>query len=144
MFIERGRKREWGATMQTALLVNIVIIILLIVVGMVIISHMSRQGGQKNIKNEIEDCFLNDNDINEKVTIVDVQFRQYSGKYTYSVMQQHLKKGEHVLVLTQDGIRCAKVVTEPKTVKKSQLSIPPFLLQNIICVADASDLEYYN
>ena len=106
--------------------------------------RMSKQGGQKNIKDELEDCFVNDNDINGKVTIVEVQFRQYNGRYTYSVMQQHPKKGQHVLVLTQDGIRCAKVVTDPKTVRTSQLSIPPFLLQNIICVADASDLEYYN
>ena len=129
--------------MQTFLLVSIIIIILSIVVGMMTF-RMSKQGGQKNIKDEIEDCFVNDNDINGKVTIVEVQFRQYNGRYTYSVMQQHPKKGQHVLVLTQDGIRCAKVVTDPKTVRTSQLSIPPFLLQNIICVADASDLEYYN
>ena len=87
---------------------------------------------------------MNGEETNERVTVIDVQFKQYSGKYTYSVMQQHLKKGQYVLVLTQDGIRCAKVVTDPKTVRTSQLSIPPFLLQNIICVADASDLEYYN
>ncbi|MBQ1785855.1 MAG: hypothetical protein II005_03905 [Turicibacter sp.] len=129
--------------MQTFLLVSIIIIILSILVGMMTF-RMSKQGGQKNIKDEIEDCFVNDNDINGKVTIVEVQFRQYNGRYTYSVMQQHPKKGQHVLVLTQDGIRCAKVVTDPKTVRTSQLSIPPFLLQNIICVADASDLEYYN
>ena len=129
--------------MQTFLLVSIIIIILSILVGTMTF-RMSKQGGQKNIKDEIEDCFVNDNDINGKVTIVEVQFRQYNGRYTYSVMQQHPKKGQHVLVLTQDGIRCAKVVTDPKTVRTSQLSIPPFLLQNIICVADASDLEYYN
>ena len=129
--------------MQTFLLVSIIIIILSNLVGMMTF-RMSKQGGQKNIKDEIEDCFVNDNDINGKVTIVEVQFRQYNGRYTYSVMQQHPKKGQHVLVLTQDGIRCAKVVTDPKTVRTSQLSIPPFLLQNIICVADASDLEYYN
>ena len=129
--------------MQTFLLVSIIIIILSILVGMMTF-RMSKQGGQKNIKDEIEDCFVNDNDINGKVTIVEVQFRQYNGRYTSSVMQQHPKKGQHVLVLTQDGIRCAKVVTDPKTVRTSQLSIPPFLLQNIICVADASDLEYYN
>lgn len=129
--------------MQTFLLVSIIIIILSILVAMMTF-RMSKQGGQKNIKDEIEDCFVNDNDINGKVTIVEVQFRQYNGRYTYSVMQQHPKKGQHVLVLTQDGIRCAKVVTDPKTVRTSQLSIPPFLLQNIICVADASDLEYYN
>ena len=129
--------------MQKFLLVRIIIIILSILVGMMTF-RMSKQGGQKNIKDEIEDCFVNDNDINGKVTIVEVQFRQYNGRYTYSVMQQHPKKGQHVLVLTQDGIRCAKVVTDPKTVRTSQLSIPPFLLQNIICVADASDLEYYN
>lgn len=129
--------------MQTFLLVSIIIIILSILVAMMTF-RMSKQGGQKNIKDEIEDCFVNDNDINGKVTIVEVQFRQYNGRYTYSVMQQHPKKGQYVLVLTQDGIRCAKVVTDPKTVRTSQLSIPPFLLQNIICVADASDLEYYN
>lgn len=129
--------------MQTFLLVSIIIIILSILVAMMTF-RMSKQGGQKNIKDEIEDCFVNDNDINGKVTIVEVQFSQYNGRYTYSVMQQHPKKGQHVLVLTQDGIRCAKVVTDPKTVRTSQLSIPPFLLQNIICVADASDLEYYN
>ena len=130
--------------MQTVLLVNVIIIILLIGVGTLLTFTVSKQGLQRKVKDEIEECFVNGEETNERVTVIDVQFKQYSGKYTYSVMQQHLKKGEHVLVLTQDGIRCAKVVTDPKTVRTSQLSIPPFLLQNIICVADASDLEYYN
>ena len=130
--------------MQTVLLVNVIIIILLIGVGTLLTFTVSKQGLQRKFKDEIEECFVNGEEINERVTVIDVQFKQYSGKYTYSVMQQHLKKGQYVLVLTQDGIRCAKVVTDPKTVRTSQLSIPPFLLQNIICVADASDLEYYN
>ena len=108
-----------------------ILLIVLIILGIKLIITMNK------IENVVDD-------INGKVTIVEVQFRQYNGRYTYSVMQQHPKKGQHVLVLTQDGIRCAKVVTDPKTVRTSQLSIPPFLLQNIICVADASDLEYYN
>ena len=130
--------------MQTVLLVNVIIIILLIGVGTLLTFTVSKQGLQRKVKDEIEECFVNGEETNERVTVIDVQFKQYSGKYTYSVMQQHLKKGQYVLVLTQDGIRCAKVVTDPKTVRTSQLSIPPFLLQNIICVADASDLEYYN
>lgn len=144
MFIRRGRRSLWGDIMQTILLVSVIIIILLVGVGMVIAFRLSKQGEQKNIEDEIEDCFINDNNINEKITIIDVQFREYNDKYTYAVIQQQPKKGEYVLVLTQDGIRCAKVVTDPKTIRRSQLSFPPFLLQNIICVADKSDLEYYN
>lgn len=53
-------------------------------------------------------------------------------------------KDQYVLVLTQDGIRCAKVVSNPKRLRVSDLPFPPFLLQSIICVADESDLDYYN
>ena len=54
---------------------------------------------------------------NERVTVVDVQFKGYNGKFTYAVMQQEIRKGQYVLVLTQDGIRCAKVITDPKVLR---------------------------
>lgn len=129
--------------MQTVMLVSI-IIILVIGVGLFIYFLIPRQDEQQ-VKDEIEEHFVtSDYYSNERVTIVDVQFKGYSGKFTYAVMQQDIKKGQYVLVLTQDGIRCAKVVTDPKCIKQSQLSLPPFLLQSIICVADEADLEYYN
>lgn len=81
--------------------------------------------------------------VDEWVTVIEVQFKGYSGFYTYAVMQTDINRGQYVLVLTQDGIRCAKVVGEPRTIKTSQLNFPPFLLQTIICVADNADLEYY-
>lgn len=101
--------------------------------------------GEQQVKDEIEEHFVADEQYsNERVTVVDVQFKGYNGKFTYAVIQQEVSKGQYVLVLTQDGIRCAKVITDPKSIKTSQLSFPPFLLQSIICVADEADLEYYN
>ena len=131
--------------MQTVLLVSVIIIILLIGLGMLIYFLIPKQSEQQQIKDEIEEHFVaGEQESNERVTIVDVQFKGYSGKYTYAIMQQEIQKGQYVLVLTQDGIRCAKIVTDPKTIRVSQLSFPPFLLQSIICVADEADLEYYN
>lgn len=131
--------------MQRVLLVSIIMIILLIGLGTLIYFLIPKQAEQQKIKDEIEEHFVaSEEDSNERVTIVDVQFKGYSGKYTYAIMQQEIKKGQYVLVLTQDGIRCAKIVTDPKTIRINQLSMPPFLLQNIICVADEADLEYYN
>lgn len=130
--------------MQTILLVTVIIIILLIGLGMLIYFLIPKQGEQL-VKDEIEEHFVADEQYsNERVTVVDVQFKGYNGKFTYAVIQQEVSKGQYVLVLTQDGIRCAKVITDPKSIKTSQLSFPPFLLQSIICVADEADLEYYN
>lgn len=130
--------------MQTILLVTVIIIILLIGLGMLIYFLIQKQGEQQ-VKDEIEEHFVADEQYsNERVTVVDVQFKGYNGKFTYAVIQQEVSKGQYVLVLTQDGIRCAKVITDPKSIKTSQLSFPPFLLQSIICVADEADLEYYN
>ena len=129
--------------MQTVMLVSI-IIMLVIGVGFFIYFLISKQDEQQ-VKDEIEDHFVTSDDYsNERVTIVDVQFKGYSGRFTYDIMRQDIKKGQYVLVLTQDGIRCAKVVTDPKCIKPTQLPFPPFLLQSIICVADEADLEYYN
>ena len=131
--------------MQTILLVSVIIIILLIGLGMLIYFLIPKQGEQQQVKDEIEEHFVTAEQYsNERVTVVDVQFKGYNGKFTYAVMQQEIRKGQYVLVLTQDGIRCAKVITDPKSIKTNQLSFPPFLLQTIICVADEADLEYYN
>ena len=80
----------------------------------------------------------------EKVIIIEVEFKGYKGTYTYGVVEPTVYKGQYVLVLTRDGIRCAKVVADSKTIKQSQLNLPPFLLENIICIADEEDLEYYS
>ena len=131
--------------MQTILLVSVIIIILLIGLGMLIYFLIPKQGEQQQVKDEIEEHFVTDEQYsNERVTVVDVQFKGYNGKFTYAVMQQEIRKGQYVLVLTQDGIRCAKVVSNPKRLRVSDLPFPPFLLQSIICVADESDLDYYN
>ena len=131
--------------MQTILLVSVIIIILLIGLGMLIYFLIPKQGEQQQVKDEIEEHFVTAEQYsNERVTVVDVQFKGYNGKFTYAVMQQEIRKGQYVLVLTQDGIRCAKVVSNPKRLRVSDLPFPPFLLQSIICVADESDLDYYN
>lgn len=112
---------------------------------MLIYFLIPKQGEQQQVKDEIEEHFVTDEQYsNERVTVVDVQFKGYNGKFTYAVMQQEIRKGQYVLVLTQDGIRCAKVVSNPKRLRVSDLPFPPFLLQSIICVADESDLDYYN
>lgn len=80
----------------------------------------------------------------EKVIVIEVEFKGFKGTYTYGVVQSNIYKGQYVLVLTRDGIRCAKVVTDAKIVKQSQLTFPPFLLENIVCIADEVDLEYYS
>ena len=85
--------------MQTVMLVSI-IIILVIGVGLFIYFLIPRQDEQQ-VKDEIEEHFVtSDYYSNERVTIVDVQFKGYSGKFTYAVMQQDIKKGQYVLVLT--------------------------------------------
>ena len=95
--------------MQTILLVSVIIIILLIGLGMLIYFLIPKQGEQQQVKDEIEEHFVTDEQYsNERVTVVDVQFKGYNGKFTYAVMQQEIRKGQYVLVLTQDGIRCAK------------------------------------
>ncbi len=78
------------------------------------------------------------------ITIVDVCFEGYPKRYAYDVNEVQVKEGDYVLVLTHSGIRCGKVVSQPKCLHQNDLSFPPFLLQSIVCTADASDVAYYN
>lgn len=80
----------------------------------------------------------------KELFVIQVTFKGYKKTYTYGVEDLSIRKGDYVLVLTRDGIRMAEVVAEPKKVRLSQLSFPPFLLEHILCAADASDLEYYH
>ncbi|MDE5978275.1 MAG: hypothetical protein K2G70_07445 [Turicibacter sp.] len=131
--------------METLLLISVNVIVLLIGLGTLIYFLIPKQKEQKMVKDKLEENFLVDDQYShEQTTIVDVQFNGYNGIFTYATMQQDVRKGQHVLVLTQDGIRCAKVLTDPREITLNQLSFPPFLLQSIICVADEADLEYYN
>ncbi len=129
--------------MQAILLVGGIIIIFLIGLG-ILIYLLIPSSGQSQISEDRDGQLMGGETlVDEWVTIIEVQFKGYSGHYTYAVMQTDINRGQYVLVLTQDGIRCAKVVSEPRTIKTSQLNLPPFLLQTIICVADNADLEYY-
>lgn len=129
--------------MQTILLVSGIIIIFLIGLGGLIYLLIPNQE-ESGDRIEGDGRALSDNNYAmEQTTVIDVQFKGYSRNFTYAVMQSDIKRGQYVLVLTQDGIRCAKVVSEPRVVNLNQLPFPPFLLQTIICVADNADLEYY-
>ena len=134
--------------MQTFLLVFVIIIIAIIGLGMLIYFLLSKR--QETIRTDSDSP--NDSEgkqvsphleTEEVVNIIDVKFKGYAGKYTYATPHNDVKKDQCVLVLTQDGIRCARVVSSSKGVKVSDLTTPLFLLQSIICVADESDLEYY-
>lgn len=135
--------------MQQFLLVTVVIVIAIIVLGMLIyflLPNKRSEAENQNINSTFEQMGAIDqeNEFQELVTVIEVKFKGYSGKFTYSILNDNVYKDQYVLVLTQDGIRCAKVVTNPKQLKVSELAFPPFLLQSIICVADESDIDYYN
>ena len=126
------------------ILVNITIIIIAIVsIGM--LSYFVLSTKTENVVKEVEPEVNQDlEDDGEEIMVIEVEFKGYQGIFTYGVVQQDVYKGQYVLVLTRDGIRCAEVVSNTKKVKQSQLKVPPFLLENIICIADEVDLEYYN
>lgn len=135
--------------MQQFLFVTIIIVIAMIALGMLTYFLLPNKRSEAN--NEEAICELrkiDDNDEGldkqESVTLIEVKFKGYHGRYTYSILHDNVRKDQYVLVLTQDGIRCAKVVTHPKRMRVSELPFPPFLLQSIICVADESDLDYYS
>lgn len=132
--------------MQQFLLVTVIIVIAIIALGMLIYFLLpnKRNEAMKTQQLNETDSSIEAFDDLESVTVVDVKFKGYSGRYTYSTLQDNVYKDQYVLVLTQDGIRCAKVVSNPKRLSVSDLPFPPFLLQSIICVADESDLDYYN
>lgn len=135
--------------MQQFWLVTIIIIMAIIALGMLIYFLLSNKRNEGNRNDFIcEQGEIDDNheglDKQQSVTLIEVKFKGYHGRYTYSILHDNVSKDQHVLVLTQDGIRCAKVVTHPKCMRVSELPFPPFLLQSIICVADESDLDYYN
>lgn len=84
-----------------------------------LIYFLIQKQGEQQVKDEIEEHFVADEQYsNERVTVVDVQFKGYNGKFTYAVIQQEVSKGQYVLVLTQDGIRCAKVITIQKVLRR--------------------------
>ena len=80
----------------------------------------------------------------QKIEIVDVMFEGYSGSFKYEVKGIDVEKGNYVLVLTHDGIRCGKVVSQPMQLTERTINYPLFLLQPILCVAEAEDIAYYN
>lgn len=133
--------------MQTFLLVFVIIIIAIIGLGMLIYFLLSNR--QETVETDSKLSGIEGNqehpqlETEEVVNIIDVKFKGYAGKYTYATPHNNVKKDQCVLVLTQDGIRCARVVSSSKVVKVCDLTTPLFLLQSIICVADESDLEYY-
>ena len=147
--IFRFNKNLWGdsVSIQTILINTIIAIMAIVSIDMLIyfvLSKRPRSHQMKRIDLENKDQMLTTEENIEEVMVIDVEFKGYRGIYTYGVVQQEVHKGQYVLVLTRDGIRCAKVITDSKKVRQSQLKIPPFLLENIICIADEVDLEYYN
>ena len=141
--------------MQLILWITVVIIILLICLGIALFILLPKKS-VKNIEEIIEHPTgeesswyvehdrIYDLKSTDVITVLDVTFQGYTKHFTYAVNQKNIKKNQYVLVLTQDGIRCAKVVTNPREIKVSDLAFPPFLLQSIICVADETDVEYYS
>lgn len=133
--------------MQTFLVVFVIIVLTIIALGMLIYFLLPKrqevsEGNNSSISLD-SSSMKNQTHDEEIVNIIDVKFKGYPGKYTYATPQNHVKKDQCVLVLTQDGIRCAQVVCATKKVIVSELPFPHFLLQSIICVADESDLDYY-
>ena len=80
----------------------------------------------------------------KKIKIVDVMFEGYPGSFKYEVKGIEVVKGNYVLVLTHDGIRCGKVVSQPMQLTEQTMNYPLFLLQPVLCVAEADDIAYYN
>lgn len=139
---------ERGDSMQQFFMGTVIIVIAIIALGMLIYFLIPNKRYEAtlqkdNVRTEYVEKEAEEVDHQDLVTVIDVKFKGYSGKFTYSTMHDNVNKDQYVLVLTQDGIRCAKVVSHPKRLKVSDLSFPPFLLQSIICVADESDLDYY-
>ena len=132
--------------MQQFLLVTVMIVIAIIALGMLIYFLLPNKRNDELASKQLNEIESNVDALDslESVTVIDVKFKGYNGRFTYSTLHDNVYKDQYVLVLTQDGIRCAKVITDPKSIKTNQLSFPPFLLQTIICVADEADLEYYN
>ena len=132
--------------MQQFLLVTVMIVIAIIALGMLIYFLLPNKRNDELASKQLNEIESNVDALNslESVTVIDVKFKGYNGRFTYSTLHDNVYKDQYVLVLTQDGIRCAKVVSNPKRLRVSDLPFPPFLLQSIICVADESDLDYYN
>ncbi|MGL4373080.1 MAG: hypothetical protein ACRCS6_04795 [Turicibacter sp.] len=142
--------------MQGILWITVIVIVIIICFGIALyiqlpnkVTRNSKQiSGVDDIAKENENGNESDHVFSiteaDSVTVLEVVFEGYTNHFTYAVNQKNIKKNQHVLVLTQDGIRCAKVVTNPQNIKLSELTFPSFLLQSIICVADETDIEYYN
>ena len=131
---------------QTLLFIIIMIIIIIVSLDMLIYFLKSKFPKDKTRQSKSQTLAHQEkaNQSDDEVVVIEVEFKGYKGTFTYGVGQPNIYKGQYVLVLTRDGIRCAEVVTDSKTVKQSQLKIPPFLLESIICIADEVDLEYYS
>gem|GEM_PF-2591725 len=134
--------------MRTILMILMIIIITVVSIDIILyfVKSMSPKGKSsrpKTDRSSFQEGLTPEAEA-EEVAIIEVEFKGYKGTYTYGVVQPTVYKGQYVLVLTRDGIRCAKVVADSKTIKQSQLNLPPFLLENIICIADEEDLEYYS
>ena len=122
-----------------------ILIFLVSTVCLVLIVHkvIEKKGFQEDLDVNVE-CENHLVKSEEELLIVDVKFEGYPGRFEYTVSQLDIKSGNYVLVLTHDGIRCAQVVSHPRRVKVKDLKCPPFLLQSIVCTAEASDVAYYN